>query len=299
MQGFPDYYWAKFSLGDGSHQAGAEVSHLALLDHSIDVGTTLEVLLANGYEFPLARAAGLEKLSTPQLHRVLFLAFIHDLGKAAVDFQRQIFSDENRNRRHKGHTALCTFFLTAAANDPASLAFRAFLPGDFDQWFTHEDDDGGDVSFARMLLASWGHHGRPIDFDLVAPSSVYSDVQWDDWRYADFKRLLQELLDFTAHRWPGILQPADPISVNSAFMEEFNGILQLADWVASDSRQFTYDLGDFYASRADFALDASKEFLKKTGRIALSADKSFSEVFGFQPNAMQQDFLGAVSEFIQ
>ena len=298
MQGIPQKYWAKFSPSSDESQSHA--SYLGLVDHFIDVATTFETLLDNGYELPLARAAGLGKLSLSQKHRLCFLAFLHDLGKAAVDFQRQIFAGENQTRRHTGHTAICTFFLIAdQKTQPAKSSFIKMLPLSCSSWFHHDEDDDGFQTLARMLLASWGHHGRPIDYDLRSRDKTYACVQWNDWRYADFDALMQEMIDVATRHWPGILEPADPLDATASFMEEFNGILQLADWISSDKRLFAYEKFDIHPDRRDFALDASKEFLKKTGRISLSRENSFKDAFGFEPNGMQRDFLSVSSELIQ
>jgi CRISPR-associated endonuclease/helicase Cas3 len=297
MQGIPRNYWAKFS--PSANGCEDDSSYLGLIDHLVDVATCFEILLSNGYDLPLARAAGLQKLTVAQQHRLCFLAFLHDLGKAAVDFQRQIFVGENQKRRHRGHTAICTFFLVGEPNNPTNQAFLRMLPSNHSTWFHHDDDDDGVVTLARMFLATWGHHGRPIDFDFPSRDKKYNDVQWNDWRYADIDSLLREIMTIATHQWPGILEAADPINATCSFMEEFNGILQLADWIASDKRLFAYEKTAAHADRRDFALDASKEFLKKTGRISISRENSFKDAFGFEPNGMQRDFLTISSELIQ
>lgn len=297
MYGIPTDYWAKFSLA--VNELIEEASHLSLIDHLTDVAICFETLLEDGYGMSLARASGVDKLTLPQKHRLCFLAFLHDLGKAAVDFQRQIFTGENHARQHRGHTAVCTFFLIADPTNLSAQVFMRMLPENFTTWFQHDDDEDGATSFARMLLASWGHHGKPIDFDLTTRDRSFSDVQWNDWRYTNFDRFMNEVIEVATQFWPGILEIDEPLNVNSAFMEEFNGILQLADWIASDKRLFTYEKSDHHTDRRDFALDASKEFLKKTGRIAISKNNSFNDAFGFEPNGMQEDFMKISAELIQ
>lgn len=297
MQGIPGEYWAKFT--PESAERAVPASYLSLEDHLIDVATCFETLLSTGYDKPLARSARLDHLTPGQKHRLCTMAFLHDLGKAAVDFQRQIFQGENAQRRHRGHTAVCTFFLTADDSNSSFQTFKSSLPAGCFDWFFHDDDEDADA-FCRMLLATWGHHGTPVDYSFIGGSDTnFEDVQWEGWRYADFTSLLSNLWSVIARYWPMAFEETPPIHATSAFMQEFNGLLQLADWIGSDKTMFGYESHQAKGFRRDFAVDAAKEFLDMTGKNSVATGRSVYEAFEYTPNPMQNDFLRISSELIQ
>jgi CRISPR-associated endonuclease/helicase Cas3 len=296
MQGIPNKYWAKFS--QSRPNSLTQPSFLELRHHLVDVAVCFEQLLTSGYALSLARAAGMATLTIQQEHRLCFFAFLHDLGKAAVDFQRQIFEGENQVRKHRGHTTLCTFFFTASDNNPSAKAFNDWLPIGCETWFAFKDEDGFET-LARLLLATWGHHGTPIDFDLISGSQTYTDVRWDGWRYADFAALLTDLMLIAQENWPRAFDTGFEIEATAAFLEEFNGILQLADWIASDTNIFPYEFEDQHSVRRTFADQAAGMFLSRTGKATVSLGNTFEEAFGFTPNPMQSAFLTISSELIQ
>lgn len=297
MLGLPTDYWGKFKTSAQADQPLPE--SLLLVDHSVDVAACMEILLESGYSKSLATTLGLECLDKGIIHKLCFLALLHDLGKANVDFQCQIFEKERLQRRHKGHTEVSCYFLIPDNNTSETAAFEAFLPLGFCDWFEFAyDDDGGDT-FCRMLLASWGHHGSPIpqSFDTILVNRQLTTVRWGGWRYTNFSRLLKEFRDLADTHWPCYKMPSLPMNASARFMEEFNGLLQLADWIASDSNVFIFDTPEEFASRYDFARQRAKDFVDKSCRLAVARDSRFSDTFGFEPNAMQAAFLD-VSEGI-
>jgi CRISPR-associated endonuclease/helicase Cas3 len=296
MQSIPNRYWAKFKPA-GAYSL-SEPASLELKHHLLDVAICFERLLDTGYGLTVARVAGLTSLSDQQKHRLCFLAFLHDIGKAAVDFQRQIFHGENHKRRHKGHTALCTFFFTAREDNESVRAFNDWLPEGCDQWFSFPEEDGFET-LSRLLLATWGHHGMPIDFDFMSANRAYADVHWDGWRYTNFPKLLDELKGLAKEIWPKAFDLGHELKATAALMEEFNGLLQLADWIASDISICPYEFDEAHTTRREFTGKAVARFLERTGRNTISIGNSFSDAFGFTPNPMQSTFLTISSDLIQ
>lgn len=293
MQGYPTDYWAKFKDSDNESD-GPE--WLPLTHHMIDVAIMFRELLDNGYDKPIARVCGLEQLSEMQKQRLCLLAFLHDIGKAINDFQGQVFNDYGP-RKHKGHTrVVCSLLSDRLIED-----FLDLLPSNFHTWFQDGSDDGEEL-FLRAFLATVGHHGTPVDYAIRSSSTAdyeLKNVGWSDWRYTDLKRFFSELTDIMRKNWPEANNDGEPLRCNAAFMNEFNGLLTLADWMASDDRYFDYHTGSTPAARADFAKKTAGELLEKTGRRAPAKTTSFEDVFDFKPHLMQSAFMDVTGALYQ
>ncbi|MTH95648.1 CRISPR-associated endonuclease Cas3'' [Roseibium sp. RKSG952] len=292
MQGLPTDYWAKFK----DSPAGDGPKWLPLTHHMIDVAIMLRELLDNGYEKPLARTCGLRWLSEIQKQRMCLLAFLHDVGKAINDFQGQVFNDYG-HRRFKGHTMVaCSLFSDELVED-----FLKLLPANFDLWFQDGNDDGEEL-FIRAFLATIGHHGAPVKYAIRASTVEdyeLKEVKWSGWKYTDLKRLFSELADIMKTNWPKAFEHDEPLTCSAAFMNEFNGLLTLADWMASDDRHFDFHSGSTPLARIDFARKTAREMLEKSGRTAVPERTSFEGIFEFKPHQMQSAFIDVTNALYQ
>ena len=283
MNGMPNDYWGKYSKSE------SEESWIRLEDHLVDVAVCFETLLACGYEKPLSALAGVDRLSPEQISRLCVIALIHDIGKAIKDFQSQIFEDEKMNKRHTGHTLVACSIFKMSPEDKIRKDFLSLF-SNFEKWFEYRGCEGDDC-FASMLLNSWGHHGKPVEYDFaMSPNKGVSGVKWEGWEYLNFNNLIKRIDEIIETYWPESKNSNDnPIHASSNFMYEFNGLLTLSDWMASDIRYFTYDHD--CASRYIFAKKMAKKMIKKSGRGKLILENKFENVFGFKRNKMQDNFM--------
>lgn len=288
MHGIPTDYWGKFKDSDG---CGAKDScWLPLIFHLVDVASTFRELLDNGYDKALAAICMVEELTEAHKQRLCLLAFLHDIGKGISDFQGQIFADYGV-RRYSGHTQVACSLLTQGYVGK----FLELLPEGFEEWFENGHDNGDEL-FTRMFLAAVGHHGTPVEYevhDRHAAEKELGAVRWSGWKYTDIDRLFAEMSAIMRSTWPKAFEQGSPLRIGSAFMYEFNGLLTLADWMASDDRYFRFDVGSDWKERQDFAQSTAGSMLDNAGRKAAPRNLDFPAVFGFQPNAMQSALIAA------
>ena len=290
MRGMPDNYWAKFKQTDQGP------SWLPLIYHMVDVAVMFRKLLDTGHDAALAAWAGVPVLSEIQKQRLCVLAFLHDVGKAVTDFQGQVFPDFGP-RRHHGHTDVaCSLF-----QDRLYDVLMVLLPDNYHAWFARGNEDTT-AAFARMLLATLGHHGRPVEYafeDADIHDERLKNVRWDGWRYADLPRLADEIRNVIQTRWPRAAEPDEPIVLSSDFMYEYNGLLTLADWMASDDRHFEYEPCSDVFERAEYAEQRADALMRSVGYHADPQTVEFGAVFGFTPNPMQSAMLEVTARMYQ
>lgn len=294
VKGFPTDYWGKFSEG------GDGPEWLPLLDHMTDVAACFEKLVEAGHREALAAAAGLHELSRTQVSRLIVLAFLHDLGKGNAGFQSKIFSETMGMPKPAGHVfeALPLIF------SPPGLKFISMFESST-RWFSSGNEDGV-IALMRMLICSYSHHGKPVSFSFQNRAASKRDldaVKWSGWKYLDLDRLLRSARQTAERNWHDAFhQCDDPIPLTPAFMEAFNGLLTLADWMGSDSRHFAFDTPDGFGDRADFSAVTAERLLRGIGIVHSEddfEDVEFLDVFGFQPNAMQQAMVTSSTAVLQ
>lgn len=288
--------WGKLSRAEG----GGRPRIHPLLDHLADVASVLELLiLLPAVLRALEHAAG-RALNAVDRRRLVVLAFLHDIGKANTFFQAR--------------------FWEAMAGRPACwrLPSRGHGP---DGWalFTGQLDDahritaglpllqmGGWGPAARSLLhASISHHGRPVE-----PASV--PEAWAPVRDGD--RLVYDPADTVAAmgrrvlaRYPEAFDDGAPeLPDNPAFAHLFAGLVQLADWLGSDTRKGFFPYSEDGEDRAVTALERARHALRAVGLDAggtaarqTATTFDFAQAFGVpRPRPMQaamaDDALGPV-----
>lgn len=290
----PTDYWAKIKMDDNRKNI---IGILDLIDHSIDVAACFEALLEHRYGKTLSAAARQNGFTKPQLSRLIVLALLHDLGKAHIGFQWNGFRNTDPSPYHlHGHQSE-TFALFLRKTKPnTSRIFQEYLSvSKMVNWFECEEDASGikpEAATARMFLCAWHHHGLPPKYAL---NTFQADRSLDQvtfsqssnrWRYVDFDRLMNQFRAVIFENWVEAYEETPPIIASADFMHEFNGILTLADWMASDDRYFIFDHGS--DDRLSFARKTALKMLDDTGQFADPEDVSFSDVFGFNPRPIQQ-----------
>ncbi|MFP4245602.1 MAG: CRISPR-associated helicase Cas3' [Halochromatium sp.] len=269
--------------------AGNFVAWLPLIDHLVDVAACFSRLCAcRGVRRALERTAG-RKLTSRDIQRLALLVFMHDLGKANSGFQAKRWRIGEAPQgwpKPAGHgaQALDLFrdehFLTPLLDclpiEPLCEWGEAVLP---------------------LFRASISHHGRPI-----------ADPDLGDWTRANWKPVigtdgraiydpamaLAEIGQRAVALYPeAFAVGGEPLPDAPAFGHLFAGLVQLADWLGSDTRFFPLSNGS--GDRAQDALVFADQAVSALGldaarwQTALAeSSPGFADVFdGYPPYPIQ------------
>ena len=227
-------HWAK---AYPYRQRGPERIHL-LEHHLADVGVCFEVLMRQPtMKNRLATAGGLPDLDESLVARLSVFAALHDIGKANVGFQTQVWRDDDFGEKRKpgraGHTADVVPVLTGDDYTTFRWFSNALGWDDFLTW----DDRGGETVCA-MLVATLSHHGRPLQLENRLSKNPAIWRPFGELNPEDCVRRIGRLMRrwFPAAFAPGATSlPSDP-----HFQHMFLGLCTLADWIGSDEGHFGY-----------------------------------------------------------
>jgi len=212
-----------------------------LVDHMLDVAATFLVISrCPAVERALCQLAGLTAPMSEVLRwRLAVLAFLHDFGKANAGFQVKQFEHPPAGWPQPcGHVDEC--LLVFAPDHPFFTQLDELLPlHDICRW-------GNESVGQNLLLASISHHGRPVQ----DPNSARAQRQI--WRpiFAADGTLIYDPAVAVAQMGQALRQhfapafasadSAPPWPDRPAFIHLFAGLVQLADWLGSDTRFFPF-----------------------------------------------------------
>ncbi|MCK2089334.1 CRISPR-associated helicase Cas3' [Thauera aromatica] len=210
-----------------------------LVDHLADVAAVFEALCSCRSIRRSLEAAAERALEVRDTARLAALVFLHDFGKANAGFQakRWLDSERPRGRLTAGHGAEAIALLNAAGHDEEAEALLLRLPIlEICTW-------GGVETLDSLLRASTAHHGRPL---TDAPDWFNARVHWiarDDYDpAAQLSRIAAALQCFLPDAF---LDGGLPLPDAPRFAHYFAGLVQLADWLGSDTRFFPFsELGE-------------------------------------------------------
>ncbi|MDO8458508.1 MAG: CRISPR-associated helicase Cas3' [Burkholderiaceae bacterium] len=224
--------WGKLSRDKSGQLTGVH----PLLDHMTDVAACFLALAeCAAVRRSLERTAGYN-LDDADLQRLAVLVFLHDIGKANSGFQSRRWKSPERP---PGYWPTSPFghgpegWELIANRVPNAELYAVGLPiAEIVSW--------GDEAVCELLQASISHHGRPLGENHAQQTAliwkpvldksgvVLYDPAVTMARMGD--RLQQSYpLAFTAcHR---------PLPDQPAFAHLFAGLVQLADWLGSDTRE--------------------------------------------------------------
>ena len=269
----------------------------SLPNHMTDVAAVLRrLLLIPAIARALQRAAG-RALDDVDRARLTVLAYLHDLGKANAGFQGKYWSDPTQRPSgwpgHRGHGPegwdlidVCLSGQHWAQQVAAGLPLAAMC-------------DWGEA-FIPLLHASISHHGRPVQGDGSA-------VFWRAVPGYDPAQALTAMGQAIQAQYPeAFAADAPDLPSAPAFGHLFAGLVQLADWLGSDTRPgfFAYSRPGEIRSKTAPAL--AEKALTAIGLIAEDAPNrpaatsaDFGQVFGLpsarpMQAAMAQDDWGPV-----
>jgi CRISPR-associated endonuclease/helicase Cas3 len=227
-----DHPWAKYDSPDEWHP---------LVTHSADVAAVLEALLRQTCLGARIARSMKDGLCETQIQRLCVLAALHDAGKANQGFQNRAFGKQPQDN----HVTPMVGML--ATNEKKrdlteTLGLQELLPWFAGQW---------SVMFG-WLHTTWSHHGAPVAKEKPKKGR---------WTREAMERLAA-FREWTRRWYPEAFRDAPPFAT-SQVQHLFNGVLTLADWIASDTTFFelTPDLTD-----PDDALDEAKKRARKAVR---------------------------------
>ena len=280
------HHWAKSDRQDQSR--------IHLLEHHLaDVGACLEALLHQPtIRTRLAQTAGIDNLHEAVIARLCVFAALHDIGKANVGFQAQIWRNEDLQGRSKPRYAGHTSDIVPVLLGTDSVTAGWFL--DAIGWHEHMgnwDSDGGCTASA-LFVAAMSHHGEPLDLRDTKPANPEAWRQFGELS----PQACIERIGAMARSWfpQAFVANAPPLPSSAAFQHMFLGLCTLADWIGSNEEHFSY-VATPYDGYIDKARRQAHDAIEAIGlnvsaqREALTTVPDFSKLFGIphQPNAIQ------------
>ncbi|MFC7705780.1 CRISPR-associated helicase Cas3' [Plastorhodobacter daqingensis] len=228
---FPD---TRRSAWGKSAANGAETHHLA--HHSADVAAVFLVIMRQRVWRARAEAAFGHPITEAETRCLAALVFLHDIGKLAPGFQAKGWP-ENHGLALRGHLQ-CGWHWTGLPRADAlagAVTHLARWPG-----------------IADWLMALFAHHGRPVPRPREGEAlSAFPLLPGYDWQ-AEETVLGRAMLNWFPEITTSCPPPPEP-----TFLHFFCGLLNLADWVASDRRGFPFE-AEFRPSYWQTALDRAE-----------------------------------------
>ena len=291
-----------FPWGKLHHLQATTVTH-SLIDHMTDVAAVMYHLLRlPAMARALLRAAG-RNLTDTDHARLAVLAFLHDIGKANTGFQVRYWSG-SADRPHGWNTQPCghgpqgwSLFDDALNGLHWPQRLLVHLPVD-------AMNDWGDA-WLNLLHASISHHGRPV-------KSEGHGNQWEPVQHAgqvlyDPAQAIGAISAEMQAQYPqAFTNDAPELPDAPAFAHLFAGLVQLADWLGSDTRPgfFPYTQSGEVRSKTAPALaqQALAAIGLEVGNVELRQQRTradFAQVFNVpvprpMQAAMAADHLGSV-----
>ena len=239
-----------------------------LADHMIDVAACFECLsTCHSIRRAMEKTAGRE-LDECDIARLSVLVFLHDIGKANSGFQAKRWKNSQDIPKgwplHAGHgtEAIKLFYETLARQPIESLIERICTWGDASE---------------SLLIASISHHGRPIK---DSPSDWNQNI-WKKVSDAyDPAVVLKDIGERVVAIYPQAFQSGGkPLPDAPAFGHLFAGLVQLADWLGSDT-----DFFPFSETGEDRAFTAKEKARKAIAVIGLDAEDWRNKLNARVPN---------------
>lgn len=260
-----------------------------LICHLLDVAQVTaalwQVALPIGLRNGLARTLGVDDESA--CRTIAFWAGLHDLGKASPGFQRKYAPAEDELSK-AGLT-----FAPLFAREPC---YHATITTCTLAALLQEETVVPPALAREVAQALGGHHGAWPTSRAVRDTKL-DQIGGDEWQTVR-RRLVQTLRD--------VLQPApiaswteDRIEANG-FLALFSGLVSVADWIGSIETAFPFAQipldPDNYAELATNRANRILRELRWDLPIAFSSDLSFTDLFPFPPNDLQQAVIGLTEQ---
>lgn len=269
-----------------------------LIDHLADVTAVFEALCSCGSIRRALDTAAERTLDEHDVTRLATLVFLHDIGKANAGFQAKRWRNEERPRKRltAGHGAEAIALIEASDCSEEAEELLLHLPIlEICSW-------GNPRTLVNLLRASIAHHGRPIP---DAPDWFNARIHWiahDDYVPAGQLTCIGAAVKKFVPK--AFIEGGLPLPDAPRFTHYFAGLVQLSDWLGSDTRFFPFSVEgeDRLAKCREYARIAVREIGldPEPYRQPLKlAPLSFTEVFETpsaypSQTAMANDTLGPV-----
>jgi len=285
--------WAKLQRDE----TGRTVMQHSLLDHMLDVAACFEVLArSSALRRALEVAAG-RPLNDIDLARLTVIAFLHDLGKANAGFQAKYWSRRTETPAGWpmpcGHGSEAWMLFASPGSIPRAERILQGLPlARIAGW--------GDVTF-DLMRASISHHGRPVDLLPTLDPAIWAVAGTVSGTRYDPAETVDAIGAFVSSNYRLAFEAGRPeLPQAPAFVHLFGGLVQLADWLGSDTRRNFFPYTAPGEDRAVTAAHRASHAVRAIGldasawRAALNTREiAFSQVFDVPaPRPMQQAMAG-------
>ena len=281
-----------FPWGKLERQADGTSKTHSLIDHMTDVAAVMHALLRlPAVRRALQQAAG-RSLTEIDQARLAVLAFLHDIGKANLGFQVRYWGD--------GKQAPCGWHTPSCGHGPQGwglwesaqngLHWPQRILGNLP---VEAMDTWGDA-WLNLLHASISHHGRPVKSE--GHGDLWKPVQHAGQIIYDPAQAVAAMGAEMQAQYPqAFSNDAPELPDTAAFTHLFAGLVQLADWLGSDTRPgfFPYTQPGEIRSKtaaalAQKALDAIGLGVGDTAARQESTLADFAQAFGVPaPRPMQ------------
>ena len=232
---------------------GEAVSQHSLIDHMIDVAACFHRLSECRSIRRALDASANRPITQKDIARLTVLAFLHDVGKANSGFQAKRWKSatdilaDRPVRIHAGH-GVEVFKLF---EEPSAAAALAPLAEQLSTW--------GDACNS-LLIASVSHHGRPVKDSPGLGTRIWKSIPGP----YDPATALQEIAARAPVLYPeAFATGGEPLPDAPAFGHLFAGLVQLADWLGSDTRFFPFTKPD--EDRAKTAIVRAEDAITTIG----------------------------------
>ncbi|MDP3191380.1 CRISPR-associated helicase Cas3' [Rhodoferax sp.] len=224
--------WGKLSRD----KSGQLFSVHPLLDHMTDVAACFLALAeCAAVRRSLEHTAG-RKLDDSDLQRLAVLVFLHDVGKANAGFQSRRWQLPDRP---PGNWPTTPFghgpegWELMAGRVPNAEVYAAGLPiAEIVKW--------GEDAVCQLLQASISHHGRPLGEDPAKQTdSIWKPVLDKSGAVLyDPAAIMTSMGERLVQSYPlAFAECQRLLPDHPAFAHLFAGLVQLADWLGSDTRE--------------------------------------------------------------
>ena len=303
MPAYTRYHWAK------SDRENPQRIHL-LECHLADVGACFEALLNQPtIRQRLAGAAGCDDLDPATSARLCVLAALHDIGKANMGFQTQIWSAEYLpgGRRpasfpgvghtrdmvpvldNDGDTETADWFFSALGFEQGVLQWDNGIL----QW---DDNDG--ITVCGLFVATLSHHGAPLN---LQENLSRNPRAWQHFANLKPRECIERIGRLVRQWFPDAFTGAVPSLPSApAFQHHFLGLCTLADWIGSNEIWFKFvdtpddDYIDHARRQAKMAVkEIGLDISRQRAAFASAPPKTdFADLFALPgappPNAIQR-----------
>jgi CRISPR-associated endonuclease/helicase Cas3 len=207
-----------------------------LIDHMFDVAACFTALAdCAAIRRAMTKAAGRE-LDETDISRLAAITFLHDIGKANAGFQSRRWIPPNRAPKNWptapfGHGPEGWALVTGKAGIISSPVLAGLPLDDMNAW-------GAEAVYC-LLRASISHHGRPVlDEPRTQVAHIWQAVcsEMGEVLY-DPARAVADMGHQILRAFPAAFASSKcELPANAAFAHLFAGLVQLADWLGSDTR---------------------------------------------------------------